>query len=290
MGQDEEVLKLFEEKTEGNIGVLEKVYYAFLRRLKIRLNYKTWMLFDAASTLFMVLTYFLLSFIITPGDIAKAGYGGSYFTFALVGIAVSHYLTAALRSLSFTIRLEQFYGTIESVLSTPTNFMVIFLGDILYYFLYSTVLFLIILPLGILLGANLVVNPLTTLTLIALILLLIFSNLPIGIMSAALILKYKQGNPIGWALTWINQFFSGTFFPINLLPSYVIVVSFALPLTYSLDAVRYTLIWGVTFTNPRVLNDAIFMLVYALIGLPIAVKFFQKIYDEARRKGSLGIY
>ncbi|MGQ4891605.1 MAG: ABC transporter permease [Candidatus Njordarchaeia archaeon] len=288
--EKEEILDLFEEKSEGNISAIEKIYYAFLRRLKIRLNYKTWMLFDAASTLFMVFTYFLLSFIITPGDIAKAGYGESYFTFALVGIAISHYLTAALRSLSFTIRLEQFYGTIESVLSTPTNFMVIFLGDILYYFMYSTVLLLIILPLGVALGAKLVLNPLTVLTLIVLILLLIFSNLPIGIASAAVILKYKQGNPIGWALTWINQFFSGTFFPINLLPSYVILMSYALPLTYSLDAIRYTLIWGATLAHPRVLNDAIFMLAYAIVGLPIAVKFFQKIYDGARKKGSLGIY
>ena len=287
---EEEVLEILELEEDSKVSILSKIYAAFLRRLKIRLNYKTWMLFDAASTLFMVFTYFLLSFIILPKDIAKAGYGESYFTFALVGIAISHYLTASLRSLSLTIRLEQFYGTIETVLSTPTSFIVIFLGDILYFFLYSTALLLIIIPIGLLLGAKLVINIQTSLTVTVLILLLILSNLPIGIASAALILKFKQGNPIAWALTWINQFFSGTYFPITILPTYILMISLALPLTYSLDAIRYVLVWGVTLFHPRVLHDAIFMLAFAVIGNPIAIKFFQKIYDDARKKGSLSIY
>ena len=287
---EEEVFKVLTEEGGSPPSTLSKIYYAFLRRLKIRLNYKTWMLFDAASTLFMVFTYFLLSFIITPEDIAKAGYGSSYFTFALVGIAVSHYLTAALRSLSFTIRLEQFYGTLESVLSTPTNFLVLFIGDIIYYFLYSTVLFLLIIPLGIALGAQIVVTFDTAITTAILLILLILSNLPIGLVSAAIILKVKQGNPIGWALTWINQFFSGTFFPIHLLPQEILVISFGLPLTYSLDAIRYTLIWGVNLLHPRVLWDVTVMVLYTLVGLPIATMIFQWVYNDVRKTGNLSTY
>jgi len=287
---EDEVIALLKTSEDGDISVLSKILVAFLRRAKIRLNYKTWMLFDAASTLFMVFTYFLLSFIILPEDIAKAGYGESYFNFALVGIAISHYLTAALRSLSFTIRLEQFYGTIESVLSTPTNFIVIFLGDILYYFIYSTVLLLIIIPIGLALGATLVINVGTVITVTVLIILLILSNLPIGLASAAVILKVKQGNPIGWALTWINQFFSGTYFPIHLLPPFLIAFSYGLPLTYSLDAIRYSLIWGAGIFHPRILYDVEVMLVYALIGNPIAIKIFQWSYNSVRKTGGLSIY
>ncbi len=288
---EEEIIKEFQKNDfSGKVGVLSKIFAAFLRRAKIRLNYKTWMLFDAASTLFMVFTYFLLSFIILPEDIAKAGYGESYFTFALVGIAIAHYLTASLRSLSLTIRLEQFYGTIESVLSTPTNFILIFLGDILYYFLYSTILLLLIIPIGLSLGAHLVITPASLATTAILIILLIFSNLPIGIMSAALILKFKQGNPIGWALTWINQFFSGTFFPITILPPAIMMISYGLPLTYSLDAIRFSLIWGASIFHPRIMKDVLVMVFFSLIGNPIAIKLFQMVYDQARRKGSLTIY
>ncbi len=287
---EEEIVALLRTNEIGKTSVVSKILAAFLRRAKIRLNYKTWMLFDAASTLFMVFTYFLLSFIILPEDIMKAGYGYSYFNFALVGIAISHYLTAALRSLSFTIRLEQFYGTIESVLSTPTNFIVIFLGDILYYFLYSTALLFLIIPIGLALGATLVINLNTILTVMVLIILLILSNLPIGLVSAAVILKVKQGNPIGWALTWINQFFSGTYFPIHLLPSFLIAFSLGLPLTYSLDAIRYSLIWGVGLLHPRILYDVEVMIIYTLIGNPIAVKIFQWSYNSVRRTGGLSIY
>ena len=277
-------------ETGVGVSVFRKILAAAIRRAKIRLNYKTWMLFDFANTIFMVFTYFLLSFIIMPEDIARAGYGLSYFAFALIGIAISHYVTASLRSLSMTIRLEQFYGTLETVLSTPTDFIVLFIGDLLYFFVYSTVFLVIILPIGLYLGAPIVISPKTVLTLILLIILLILSNLPIGILSAAMILKYKQGNPIGWALTWINQFFAGTFFPITLLPSYLRVISMGLPLTFSLDAIRYSLIWGVGIENPRILLDIAIMLIYSGLGFPLSVRIFRRIYDGVKKSGSLGIY
>lgn len=287
----EEVLGLFRDKKEhAKVSSVNKVIAAMLRRAKIRFNYKTWMIFDFASTLFMVFTSFLLSFIILPQDIAKAGYGYSYFDFALIGIAISHFITASLRSLAMTIRLEQFYGTLESVLSTPTDFIVLFMGDLLYYFLYSLIFLIIILPAGILLGSGIVINAWTILTMLILIMLLVIANLPIGIVSAAMVLKFKQGDPIGWALTWINQLFGGTFFPITILPGYLKIISLGLPLTYSLDAVRYSLIWGVTLLDSRVLFDAIVLVIYAIIGYPIALKIFKWIYNEARREGKLGIY
>ncbi len=284
------VLSLMTTEIQGHVSSLGKIWAAALRRAKIRLNYKTWMLFDFASTIFMVFTYFLLSFIIMPYDIKRAGYGSSYFTFAVIGIAISHYMTASMRSLSLTIRLEQFYGTLETILSTPTDFIILFLGDLLYFLMYSTVFLVIILPLGIILGASMYINIETIVTLTVLITLLIASNLPIGIISAAMILRYKQGNPIGWAITWINQFFAGTYFPITLLPSYAKYVSMLLPLTFSLDAIRYSLIWGVTILNGRVLLDTAIMIIYTIIGLPISIVIFRKIYNNVRRRGGLSAY
>ncbi len=287
----DDVLETFKEApVKGNVSSISKIIAAMLRRAKIRLNYKTWMIFDFANTLFMVFTYFLLSFIIMPQDIAKAGYGYSYFDFALVGIAISHFITAGLRSLAMTIRLEQFYGTLESVLSTPTDFVVLFMGDLLYYFLYSLVFLVIIIPTGIIMGSRIVINAGTILTMLVLLVLLVIANLPIGILSAAMVLKFKQGDPIGWALTWVNQLFGGTFFPITLLPGYLRIISLGLPLTYSLDAIRYSLIWGVTLLNSRVLYDSLILIIYALIGYPIAIKVFRVIYNNARREGKIGIY
>jgi len=287
----DEVLGLFREKRkETKVSNINKVIAAMLRRAKIRFSYKTWMIFDFANTLFMVFTYFLLSFIILPEDIAKAGYGYSYFDFALVGIAISHFITASLRSLALTIRLEQFYGTLESVLSTPTDFVILFMGDLFYYFLYSLIFLIIILPTGILLGSKVVINVWTILTMLTLITLLVIANLPIGIISAAMVLKFKQGDPIGWALTWINQFFGGTFFPITILPEFLRIISLGLPLTYSLDAVRYSLIWGATLMNGRIMYDAMVLVIYAIISYPIALKIFRWVYNEARREGKLGIY
>lgn len=285
----DEAISIMHETISGEISWIRKIWAATLRRAKIRLNYKTWMLFDFANTFFMVFTYFLLSFIIMPEDISRAGYGSSYFTFALIGIAIAHYITASMRSLSMTIRLEQYYGTLETILSTPTDFIILFLGDLLYFFIYSTVFLILILPLGVILGASLVLDIKSIAMLALLIILLILSNLPIGIVSAAMILKFKQGNPIGWAITWINQFFAGTFFPITLLPSYLRYVSYCLPLTFSLDAIRLTLIWGGALGS-RVIMDIAIMVIYTVVCFPISLKIFRKIYDNTRKAGSLAIY
>lgn len=286
----DDVLRVVVSERSSKVSPWDKIFVAMIRRAKIRFNYKVWMVFDFANTFFMVLTYFLLAFIVKPESIIQAGYGQSYFTFALIGIAVSHYITASLRSLSMTLRFEQFHGTLESVLSTPTNFIVIFLGDVLYYFLYSTVFLVLILGIGLLLGAAIVLNLWTAITLSILVILLVMANLPIGIISAAMVLRFKQGDPIGWLITWINNLLSGVFFPIVLLPVQLRLASLLLPLTFSLDAIRYSLVWGANLLHPRILRNVIYMLIYIVVGYPISIKVFNIAYNYVRKRGELGAY
>ncbi|MCR8487851.1 MAG: ABC transporter permease [Crenarchaeota archaeon] len=286
----EEVLEVIGSKESGSVSPWDKVIIAMIRRAKIRFNYKIWIVFDFANTFFMVLTYFLLAFIVKPESISQAGYGQSYFTFALIGIAISHYVTASLRSLSITLRFEQFHGTLESVLSTPTSFIIIFLGDVLYYFLYSTAFLVLIIGIGLALNAALVINLETILTLSILVILLVLANLPIGIISAAMVLRFKQGDPIGWLITWINNLLSGVFFPVLLLPTQLRFVSLLLPLTFSLDAIRYSLIWGANLLHSRIIRDILYMVIYIVVGYPISIKIFSIAYDSVRKRGELSAY
>jgi len=285
-----EIIDVITKEENMGVNTLKKIWWVALRRGKIRWNYKLWMIFDFASTIVMILTYFFISFIIIPDELVKAGYTRDYFTFALIGIAFNHYVSSSIRGLARTLRFEQYFGTIESILSTPTSFVVIFAGEMLFYFMYSTAFLISAIAVGIVLGAKFVITPYTIITTIILVILMVLSNLPIGILSAAMVLKFKQGNPIAWALTWINYFFSGTYFPIHLLPIQIRLIALALPLTFSLDALRRTLMKGDTLITTVVLTDAAILMIFIIAILPLTSLIFKKVYNQARKTGTLSQY
>ena len=285
-----EVFRALELENEKPPSTFSRIYASFLRRAKIRWNYKVWIVFDFASTIISIFTYYLLSFIVTNEQIVFAGYAGTYFAFALIGVSFDHFISASIRSLGRTLRLEQYYGTLESVVSTETSISTVFLGDFFYYFVYSIIFMIVGLSLGYVLGAGIILNIPIILQSAVIIILMVLSHLPIGLLSAAMILKYKQGNPISWALTWINQFFSGAFFPIHLMPHYLRVISYVLPLTFSLDALRRVFINGESIFSVYVSEDILFMTVYSLIMLPLAFFIFNKMYNNVRKEGTIGAY
>ncbi len=279
---------LSQETSEST--VLEKIYIELLKRGKLMFNYRFNRLFDFIDTFIMIITYYLLSFIINPTELVKSGYLADYFTFSVIGIAFQHYVTSSIRGISFTIRREQRMGTIESLLSTQTSPAVLFIGDSLFYFLYSTAFLVLALTVGALLGATLQINIATMLSVFIVTVLLVTANISIGIMSAAVIIKVKEGEPIGWAITWINQFLSGVFFPISLLPPSVKALSYVIPLTSALDANRKILMFGYTVFHPGISGTIIYLLVYIIVAYPIAILMFNYFYDRTRKEGALSDY
>jgi len=112
----------------------------------------------------------------------------------------------------------------------------------------------------------------------------------IGVMSAGIIMKTKQGDPLTWAFSWITQLVSGVFYPLKLLPWYLEWVGKIFPLTYSLDGIRLCLQAGQDLSSPAVFSDAVNLIIFTGIAVPIALYVFKKGYDAARRDGSLGQY
>jgi len=120
--------------------------------------------------------------------------------------------------------------------------------------------------------------------------LLIASHMAIGVLSAGVIMKTKQGNPLTWAFSWMTQLVSGVFYPLKILPWYLEWVGKIFPLTYSLDGIRLCLQGGQTLVSPAVLSDAVNLVLFTAIATPVALYVFKMGYDAARRDGSLGQY
>jgi len=288
----EQLVKIVSEETPRRKNPVYRIVASFIiRDFKVWWTYKFWLTLDFSGIILSVATYYIFSLITTSQQVQEAGYvTGGYFTFALIGIAFQHYVFFAIQSIDQSIRDEQWNGTMETVLSSATDFKTFLLGETCFSFIVSSAFLFISLLIGFLLGASFFINPTSILSAIVLSTLLVASHMTIGILSTGVIMKTKQGDPLTWAFSWMTQLVSGVFYPLKLLPWYLEWVGKIFPLTYSLDGIRLCLQAGKDLTSPAVLSDAISLIVFVILATPIALYFFKKGYDAARRDGSLGEY
>jgi ABC-2 type transport system permease protein len=288
----EKIVDIISEDVPRRKSPIHRVVISFIiRDLKVWWTYKFWLILDIAGMILFVVTYYLFSLITTSQQIQEAGYMvGGYFTFALIGIAFQQYVHFAVQSINESIRDEQWNGTMETILSTATDFKIFLLGEVCFSFIVSSALLLMSLFVGLMLGAKVYATPASILSVILLTILLIASHMDIGILSTGVIMKIKQGNPVTWAFSWLSQLVSGVFYPLRLLPWYLEWIGRIFPLTYSLDGIRLCLQSGKDLTSPEILNNVISLLIFIIIATPISIYIFKKGYDSARRDGSLGQY
>jgi ABC-2 type transport system permease protein len=288
----EKLVKLLSEETSRRKIPAYQVVASFITRdFKVFWTYKFLLALEVSGILLFVATYYLFSLITSPQQIYEAGYvKGGYFTFALIGIAFHQYVFFAVQSINMSVREEQWNGTMETVLSSATDFKTFLLGETCFFFIISSAFLFVSLLIGHLLGATFCVSPTSVISAILISALLIASHMTIGALSAGVIMKTKQGNPLAWAFSWMTQLVSGVFYPLNLLPWYLEWIGRIFPLTYSLDGIRLCLQGCLGLTSPPVLADAVSLIIFTIVATPIALYVFKKGYDAARRDGSLGQY
>jgi len=211
-------------------------------------------------------------------------YGGDYFSFVLIGIALSNYLQVSLNSFSGSIRSAQVHGTLEAMLVTQTNIPTIILSSSVYSFIITSFRVFIFLLIGVLFLGFQIDNANYFAALLVLIITIVsFSCL--GIVSASFIMVYKKGNPLNWIFVNISWLLGGVLYPITVLPEWLQKVSYFLPITYSLKAMRLSLIKG--YSTLEILNLLIPLLIFSGIMLPLSISVFKFAVKRAKIEGSL---
>jgi len=288
----EQMIKLMSEEMPRKKTPIHKMIASFIMRdFKIFWTYKFWLTLEISGSILFVAAYYLFSMITTSQQVHEAGYTtGGYFTFALIGIAFQQYVFFAVQSINMSVREEQWNGTIETILSSAIDFKIFLLGETCFFFIVSSAFLLVSLLTGILFGARFYFSLGSILSAIVISALLVASHMAIGVLSAGIIMKTKQGNPLTWAFSWMTQLVSGVFYPLRLLPSYLEWVGKIFPLTYSLDGIRLCLQADRDLSYPAVLNDAFSLITFTAVATPIALYVFKIGYDAARKDGSLGQY
>lgn len=259
---------------------------AFLRRdFRIARSYRLNFLSQVFGIIITTFSFFLISKMFTgqhPRSLEP--YGGEYFPFVLIGIALSDFMGTVSSSFANEIRNGQVVGTLESLLVTPTP-----IGTILFSaFIYRLLGTFLRISFFFVLGIYLFNVSFPEVNLLALLLSFVLTLIPLvglGLMSAGFILVFKQGNPIGGLLGLSSGLLGGVVYPLSVLPAWLRPLSDLLPITHGLEAIRLVLLKGVGVQEIRPQLDALFILaVFFLIGGGAALYWGLKI---AKREGSL---
>jgi ABC-2 type transport system permease protein len=214
-----------------------------LRDFRTAVSYRAGFLLSLAGSLVSVVGVFFLSKAFGP---AAAGpidrYGGSYFGFAIVGVALSNLMSLGLTGMSARIREGQMMGTLELMLLSPNRLWLIFLSSSLWGHLQAIVTLVLLVAFGVLLGMDLG-GANVLMTLLALVLAVISFN-ALGLFSAAVVIVIKQGNPVAFLISVASILLAGVLYPMSVLPAWLQVIGQALPLTHALELIRRAALAG----------------------------------------------
>ncbi|MDQ2817037.1 MAG: ABC transporter permease [Candidatus Eremiobacteraeota bacterium] len=233
-----------------------------------------------------VLGFYFISQLMPPKvAFGTPGHPGRYFDWIVINLAFVRFQATAIASFQQAIRTDQMAGTLEVLMATPTSLPLIVLSTGLWGFALTTVQVCVFIVLAVLLGADL--SHVNLLTGAVFVLLTIACMSPIGVMSAATIMTFKQAGPAGFIMGSASNLLGGVLFPVTTLPIALQYVSWVLPITHALNGIRGA-VHGLTLA--QLAPDAIWLGVATCVLLPLSLYSFGRAVQRAKLDGTLGQY
>ena len=195
-----------------------------------------------------------------------------YIDFIAPGIVGIFLQIFPMMLISMAIAGERERGTIEQLIATPLGGFEILLGKLLVYMAFGLLSATTMLVVAAYVF-NLVVRG--SILLIAVFLLVFLTaSLSLGTLVSAVSKTQMQAVQTVMPLIYVMIFLSGTFYPIEAMSPLVQPISYVLPLTYMIHALRSVIVKGASFGV--VMNDFLFLSSYTVLMLVLAVMVFRK--------------
>lgn len=258
---------------------------AFIKRDFLNeISYRTAFLLQLFGMFVSILIWFFISKIV-PSNIDGLS-GLDYFSWVLVGLAFTSYLNAALSSFARKMRSEQLTGTLEAMLATPTRMPVVVFSSAAWDFIFSSFRVIGYLVIGAFVF-NVSIHISNAIPFLIVLILTILSFSGLGILSASFILYFKKGDPINFFIGGVMTLFGGAYFPVETLRDYpaLMAISKFLPITYSLRAIRETLLKGASISMIR--EEILILAAFAMVIVPVSLLAARFAIRRAKQEGSL---
>jgi ABC-2 type transport system permease protein len=270
------------------LGEIAKIP-AFLRRdLLTALSYRVYFVSDVLGLLSQALLFYFISKMVDTGELPAYGdTPTTYLEFVVVGVAVGVFVQFALTRVAAALRQEQLQGTLESMLATPTAPGTIQLGSVVFDLVYvpvRTIVFLAAMTVAF--GLDFEASGVAPAALVLLAFLPFVWGL--GVLGAAVILVARRGGGVATLVGGLLALFSGAYFPLSLLPSWLEQAAAWNPIAITLEGMRSSLLagadWGATSA------DLATLVPLSLLALVIGMSGFRLALRYERARGTLGVY
>jgi ABC-2 type transport system permease protein len=172
------------------------------------------------------------------------------------------------------------------MLSSQTGCVSIVLMSSLYGLIAGGAQLIAILVAGLAFGVDLRTINIASTMLVFIVSVLIF--VAFGVLSGAAVMWLKRGDPITWLLGGFGTILGGAYFPVDVMPPWMQMVAWAMPITYSLDALRETILKG--YSVSMVAKPLGVLALMAAVLLPLSVSLFYAAVQQGRREGTLTHY
>lgn len=261
---------------------------AFLRKdALVAASYRTRTIMSIASLLTIVVPIYFIAGALQPivgGSIVREG--GQYFGFLIAGMATYQFVMAAVNSLPLAVANGLRTGTFEMLLTTPTRVPALLLGMTAYPLVWSAIRAVVMLAVGLALGANFAFDRILLVLVIWAAVSLAY--IPFGVLSSALLLLTRTAGPLPAIVLTGSMLLGGVYYPTHVIPSWLHSVAGVVPLTYGLRAMRQVLSADVAFGQVAI--DLGRLGVLALVLMLVSLMLFQAALTRARRAGTLAQY
>ena len=270
--------------------------YSHLRALYalIRKDWKQYWRYplNAVSSVFQPLiwiapVYFMgQAFSVNGKAIGFSQYSGTtdFMSFILIGTVLESFINAVFWGMGYALKNDMDSGVMESNWLTPIPRLLILIGHSV-----TNLIITAITSLGMLLFGGLVFGFSASGDVLKALLPIIPMMLGLygfGFAFAAVVMLMREANTLVDVSSFLVQIFSGSNFPVNALPRFLLPVALALPLTYGLDAVRAHLIGTKTILPLQ--WEMILLVVFMFVMLWIGTAAFKSLERRVRTLGTLG--
>lgn len=256
---------------------------------RIAISYKLQFIFQFSQVFFSVAVIYFIGKMLGASNespLLKA-YGADYFSFALVGLAVTSYLRAGLVTITNDIRQTMNQGTLEAMCAAPVGYQWLLVYASLWPFIFETIRIMCYFLIGmIVFGLRLHNANWFGATVTMVVTMPIF--LMLGTTSCSILILAKRGDPINWIFSSASALLAGTMFPIAVLPSWLRAVALCLPLTHSLEAMRKCLLTGASVQQVR--GHLLALLLFLVILVPVSVLVNNMCMRSAKKQGAFSTH
>lgn len=250
-------------------------------------SYKFHVVMELVGLFSQLILFYFISKLVSPEKIpGLAAYQNDYFAFVLVGIAFSGYFAVVMGGPAGGLREDMSLGTLESFVLSPEPLLFITIWYTAWGLFKATVNTFIYLLAGLLMF-NLTLPSFPVFSALFLLFISLLAFLPLGILGAAFVLVFKQGNPINLLYT-LFKFIGGVYFPITLFPDWLQKLAWFQPFTPALEGLRKVVLGGASLS--QVTFEIKLLTGFTLVLFPVSVWCFQLAYRRARLAGSLSHY